>query len=238
MLTDPDGRSMTASHATKGSRRYRYYISREVHGEASSKPWRVPAGDLDKLVIGALASLVRKRGEHAVANGRGDTEDLELAGELATALPAMPTLEQRQIALDVGLWVRLSETTVTIGTMKDAELQSTLEAMVTRRGYELRIALPPDETGPTNDPDPALVKLVALAHAAQEMALTGEPHPLVADYGRRHLERLIRVSWLAPDILGAIVEGRQPVELTARRLMRATGIPLNWQGQRAMFGLG
>ncbi len=66
--------------------------------------------------------------------------------------------------------------------------------------------------------------------------LTREPHSTVAGYGKRHLWQLLRISWLAPDILSAIVEGRQPVEVTCRRLMRATNIPLDWPGQRAVFG--
>lgn len=236
MITDPDGREMTPTHACKGSRRYRYYITRQAPGETSLKPWRVPAGDLEKLVVGAFASLVRKRGEHAIATDSGELDELELANDLATSLPMMSIPEQRQVALEVGLSVSLSEDSITIATTKGATLQTTVDAQMTRRGYELRIALPPDEAGSGNDPDPALLKLVAHAHAAQKMALTGEPHLAVAQYGRRHLERLVRISWLAPDILSAIAEGRQPVELTARRLMRQTSIPLDWQGQRAMFG--
>jgi site-specific DNA recombinase len=238
MLTDPDGNEMTPSHACKGSKRYRYYITREASGDTFSKSWRVPAGDLDKLVVKALASLLRKRGEQAVATDAGDLDALELARDLAAALPSMPVPEQRQVALDVGLAVRLSANSITVATSKGAALEATLDALLTRRGYELRLALPPEDVESSRGPDPVLLKLVAHANAAQQMALSGEPHPAVVQYGRRHLERLVRISWLAPDILTAIVEGRQPVELTARRLMRASTIPLDWRGQRAMFGLG
>ncbi|MFC7498670.1 hypothetical protein ACFQRC_05490 [Enterovirga sp. GCM10030262] len=45
----------------------------------------------------------------------------------------------------------------------------------------------------------------------------------------------MRISWLAPDIIAAIVGGTQPATLTGRRLLRATDIPLAWKAQRAYF---
>jgi Glucokinase len=45
---------------------------------------------------------------------------------------------------------------------------------------------------------------------------------------------LLRFSYLAPDIVEAIVEGRQPRPLTIRLLFQ--GIPLSWSNQRATFG--
>ncbi|WP_340587291.1 recombinase family protein [Erythrobacter alti] len=87
-----------------------------------------------------------------------------------------------------------------------------------------------------NQPDPVLLKLIAKARAAQEMVIAGKDHPAVSDYGKRHLWQLLRISWLAPDILSAIVEGRQPASLTGRQLLRATSIPLGWDEQRHFFG--
>ena len=52
-----------------------------------------------------------------------------------------------------------------------------------------------------------------------------------------HFTRLVRLSFLAPDITKAIVEGRQPPGLTARRLMRDIILPLEWGEQRTALGL-
>ena len=84
-------------------------------------------------------------------------------------------------------------------------------------------------------PDPVLVKLVALARAAQLSLTAGEPDPLISHYSKRHLWQLLRISWLAPDIIAAIVGGTQPVTLTGRRLLRAADIPLDWKAQRTYF---
>lgn len=45
-----------------------------------------------------------------------------------------------------------------------------------------------------------------------------------------HVRRLLRFGYLAPDIVEAIVEGRQPRSLTVRRLLQ--GIPSAWADQR------
>lgn len=48
------------------------------------------------------------------------------------------------------------------------------------------------------------------------------------------------MTWLAPDVLSAILEGRQPTELTAARLLQEcrAGLPLDWREQQAALGFG
>ena len=49
-----------------------------------------------------------------------------------------------------------------------------------------------------------------------------------------HVRRLLRFGYLAPDIVEAIVEGRQPRSLTVKRLLQR--IPVAWPDQCAAFG--
>ena len=58
-----------------------------------------------------------------------------------------------------------------------------------------------------------------LSQARLDLALT--PHPELLDR--------------APDIVEAILTGRQPIELTPRRLMRGK-LPLEWHRQRRILG--
>ena len=47
------------------------------------------------------------------------------------------------------------------------------------------------------------------------------------------LTSLIRLSYLAPDIVRALLEGRQPIELTPTRLLRLSkDLPHDWSEQR------
>jgi hypothetical protein len=49
-----------------------------------------------------------------------------------------------------------------------------------------------------------------------------------------HVRRLLRFGYLAPDVVEAIVEGRQPRALTVRQLLQ--GVPCAWADQRKVFG--
>lgn len=48
--------------------------------------------------------------------------------------------------------------------------------------------------------------------------------------------RTLPLAFLAPDIMGAIVDGRQPVDLTTERLKRLSPFPTDWQEQRRILG--
>lgn len=54
--------------------------------------------------------------------------------------------------------------------------------------------------------------------------------------GAPYAARLIRLNFLAPDIVVAILTGRQPVALTARQLMADSRLPLAWTEQRKALG--
>src|SRR5262249_5997874 len=52
-----------------------------------------------------------------------------------------------------------------------------------------------------------------------------------------YIYTLLRLPWLAPDITTAIVNGRQPQQLSAMTLMRrASRLPIDWAAQRTLFG--
>ena len=48
----------------------------------------------------------------------------------------------------------------------------------------------------------------------------------------RYVGRLFRLAFLAPDIVEAIVEGRQPISLTAEAVTRNIEMPLEWRSQK------
>jgi site-specific DNA recombinase len=75
-----------------------------------------------------------------------------------------------------------------------------------------------------------------LAMSARKSLFANKPDQLTSHYSKRHLWQLLRISFLAPDIVSAIVEGRQPPSLTGRLLLRVTDLPLDWAGQRRALG--
>lgn len=53
--------------------------------------------------------------------------------------------------------------------------------------------------------------------------------------GPTHFSRLVRLNFLAPDIVTSILDGTQPPTLTRKLLIKAT-LPLDWALQRRLFG--
>ena len=51
-----------------------------------------------------------------------------------------------------------------------------------------------------------------------------------------YVTRLLRLAYLAPDIVTAIIDGRQPPGLTANTLMKNTRLPFRWETQRKRLG--
>jgi hypothetical protein len=51
-----------------------------------------------------------------------------------------------------------------------------------------------------------------------------------------YLGVLLRLSYLAPGIVAAILDGRQPATLNRQRLARMATLPLDWKGQRELLG--
>jgi hypothetical protein len=110
-----------------------------------------------------------------------------------------------------------------------------------RRGVELRLIVG-DHHRAAAIVDLSLLKAVARAHRWFDELSTGQARSLAAIAAReglavRYVGRLIRLAFLAPDIVEAIVEGRQPTTLTAEALTRRIELPLSWGSQRAALEL-
>ena len=50
------------------------------------------------------------------------------------------------------------------------------------------------------------------------------------------ISRVLPLAFLAPDIVEAILDGRQPFNLTARDLKRLKPLPTSWVHQRQVLG--
>jgi hypothetical protein len=92
---------------------------------------------------------------------------------------------------------------------------------------------------PSHQGDPKLITLLAEAYAARRLVLAHPDTPLAdlaKQHGkcRKHLAKLVEISCLAPDIVEAVIGGRQPSSLTAMTL-RSTKLPLAWNRQRAIL---
>ena len=92
----------------------------------------------------------------------------------------------------------------------------------------------------TAQPDARLIKLLLRAHRFNAtLAGGGTPFAALAKQegvSPSYFTRLVRLSYLAPDITQAILDGRQPSHLTADKLLAHSRLPLAWQDQRTLLG--
>jgi len=86
---------------------------------------------------------------------------------------------------------------------------------------------------------PALIKMIARGGAWFEELATGRVRSLQDlarrdGITRRYIRRLVSLAFLSPDLVETILQGRQPVELSATRLT-ALDLPLDWVEQRRLL---
>jgi hypothetical protein len=56
-----------------------------------------------------------------------------------------------------------------------------------------------------------------------------------AGIGGSYFTRAMRLSFLAPDIVKAILSDKHPIELSAKHLIRNIRLPIGWHDQRALL---
>ena len=95
--------------------------------------------------------------------------------------------------------------------------------------------------GMRGTPDPKLIKLLVRAHYLKE-TLRASPGTRIADLASReklspsYVALLLRLTFLAPDITRAILDGRQPAGFTAQKLVTYAALPFTWAEQRTALG--
>jgi DNA invertase Pin-like site-specific DNA recombinase len=116
----------------------------------------------------------------------------------------------------------------------------TIAARLKRTGMEKKLLIGGTNERSGTKADVSLLKLIARAHELQEIFTRGgRPISEMANeagVSSSHFTRMLRLSFLAPDITRAIFHGRQPADLTARSLVRYSHVPIDWDEQRSLFG--
>ena len=89
--------------------------------------------------------------------------------------------------------------------------------------------------------DPKLVKLLSKANIWFDRLTKNNSSMLQIaqdeNVSRSYVSRIIRLAFLSPDIVKAIMKGKAPEMLTADKLIRHMPLPIDWQEQRKLLGL-
>ncbi|MGA7864578.1 MAG: recombinase family protein [Stellaceae bacterium] len=231
-------------------------------GTDRAQGWRLAAKEIEDAVIRVLAnaltspqSLVERFG---AAGMRSDQlrKLLGRAALMAAALSGSPR-EQAKLVRELVEKIIVDETTIIIKlrrglllggdvpssaseAARDSAVELTAAVAFKRRGAETKLALP----GLTPQKhrsrcDPALIKAIARGRAWFEELATGRARSLQElakrdGISRRYIRRLVGLAFLSPELVEVILQGRQPVELTATRLTELD-LPLDWTEQHKLL---
>jgi site-specific DNA recombinase len=255
-LWDEQGHRLTSSHAAKGTRRYRYYV--RPGSDPSQQPLRVPAQELEDLVVKAIVAFLRDPQRLMQLIGHLDASKAKSgmadAAELADQLESLPQagLGERLSALIDRVTIRQQNIEVTVHTaaiwpnqdkLSDLPGATLIEVPVQlkRCGMAGRLIVPGADAPVTRKADPKMVALLVkaqawFAHLRSGRCRTVQEVAEVESVTGSHATRVMYLALLAPDIVQAIARGEQPSGLDSTRLMKSVPLPIDWQDQRVRLG--
>lgn len=260
LVWDGLGRRMSPNHTRRRGRVHQYYASRQTtREERAAAAWRVSAADLEEVVVGALVHRLRHREAMRdvlleMSDVQAIQETFDRAAMLADDIISASALEKRQLIANLIRRVTVRKEKVEIlicldGLCPDGieltdgretEELLTVAARITRAGSRSVLAIAPSQVMANQRQDLPLIKLVTKAYAARLRVETEpvDPKELARTTGqdKDYFARLVRLGYLAPDIITAILEGRQPPTLTRQHLARVSKLPLDWAEQRQLLG--
>lgn len=239
-LVDEGGRKLIPSHAVKRGRRYRYYVSAPtaVDTQSTERTWRLPAADIERRVEAIVAQALADRLAVTSAALRSGLPE----AVIGSALTAATTVKDPWSVVErVGLGREELKVVIAIPFDPVIRFERVVPVQMRRRGVESRLVIPGEKPESGGKPDPALFKAVGRALRWWEWMTSGQVKTTSEIASRegikeRYVQRVLPLAMLAPDIIEAIAQGRQPVDLTAQKLLLRTDIPLGRAAQRQLLG--
>jgi site-specific DNA recombinase len=224
---------------------------------------RIPAGEIERAVTSRLRQWFADPGSIYQAIRLADPLTqrrlIAQAEEIGKSWPDLPAARQRALLttlierIEVGanrIDIHLRPTR--LGTLLDIAApplsSATDETQIIsvpielrRSGREIKMLIDRADPFATAKPDARLIKLLIRARRfnAALVASDGVPFATLAKregVSPSYFTRLVRLSYLAPDITQAILDGRQPRDLTADKLLAHSRLPLTWHEQRRVLG--
>ncbi len=254
-IFDQTGDRLTPSHSkTAKGRKLRYYVShRLVRGTAPRDPsgWRLPATELEDKV----ADLIRRHlsQPEVRANILCDATADETAGigarlselfesDAAAVKDAMRHCLKLVDRIDIAPGdMRITLSGAYLADHLNVDAVRIAEDLLTvtsafqhrKRGVETRLIIGDAQ----REIDATLLRNIARAHRYFDLVRSGKTFAEIAEsegVSKRRVQQLIELAFLAPDVIRAVREGRQPVGITSDWLKRHAFSPI-WTEQRQVF---
>jgi hypothetical protein len=249
-LRDETGDRLTPTHTRRHGRQIRYYVSnRLISGGTDPRGWRLPAPALEQavadVIAGHLISLARNHricAETDLQRGNAVKDKVrQLAGQLSDGTPGLlaALLAEGHMEKDrIVLKLQAKALGEALDLHPDALDPSVLAIEATfalrRRGVEGKIVVGDREP----QPDRTLLRALSQSHAwvadLRKGKLLGEV-AAATGHSESYIRTRAQLAYLAPAIQCAILDGRQPADLTLERIIRKP-VPLDWDTQARLYG--
>jgi DNA invertase Pin-like site-specific DNA recombinase len=249
-LRDETGDRLTPTHTRRHGRQIRYYVSnRLISGGTDPKGWRLPAPALEQAVANVIAehigNLARnhrictepdlQRGDAVQAKVHGLASTLsEGASNLVGRIVAEGRIEKHRIVLLLQAAALAEALDIQPDEIDPSALRIAAPFALRRRGVEGKIVVGDREP----EPDRTLLRALSRAHAWVADLRTGKPLSGIAaatTHSDPYIRTRAQLAFLSPAIQHAILDGRQPPDLTLERIIRKP-VPLDWDAQAKLYG--
>jgi len=262
LLFDDKGNAMSPSHATKKTRRYRYYVSQALlhyRASAGGSVIRIAAREVEHPVIEALLRLLQSPKQLTslfktfLKDALTQQMFIKKAGVFASNWKNNAPSQHIQWLQQFIEKIMVSQTHISIQLklaglgrllgldhLNDETHRIEIPIQLRRCGLEMKVILPNHEDQAI---DPSSLKAiqqgVTQALLWNEQLLNGQVTSIQniatkEQLDRSYVARRLRLAFLAPDIIISIFEGQLPPQLTMTTLRN--GFPLNWKQQRKHLG--
>ena len=254
LVVDETGRRLQPTHAKKGGKRYRYYIRPVVEGSSEERPLRIPATELEGLVIGEVLRWLRDE-QRAIGEGTaGETHALieramAMAELLESGSPSKRTRILNELLVRVAVGAETVEIVLRTGapltgieTAKGDVYSIVVPVALKRCGQAMRLIVQGSHAPKAREINPHLVALLAKSHRWFETLKSGQS-PSIRSIAEAHgvessdVTQTVYLAFLAPDIVERLVRGDHPEWLRVRRLLAMAPLPMEWTEQRRVLGL-
>ena len=115
-----------------------------------------------------------------------------------------------------------------------------LPIQIKRSGLAVRLMIEPAQHRIKRIADPKLLKLLSKANIwFDRLTKNNSSMQQIAeaeDVSRSYVSRVIRLAFLSPTIVKAIMTGKAPEMLTADKLIHHIPLPIDWQEQHKLLG--
>jgi site-specific DNA recombinase len=210
------------------------------------RQWLVDPGSVYQAIRLADPPAQRRLIARAEEIGRGWPElPAARQGALLTALIERIDIAANRIDIHLrltrlGALLDMSAPLLPSATEDETQILS-VPIELRRSGREIKMLIDGADPFATGKPDARLIKLLIRARRFNATLVDSDGVPFAALAKREgvspsYFTRLVRLSYLAPNIIQAILDGRQPRDLTADKLLAHSRLPLTWHEQRRVLG--